>query len=294
MKKKSKEFYADAALVVVALIWGLTFLPTAIALKTNGVYVILFWRFLIASALMLAVCAFFTRKLDFKSLKYGAIVGAFLFAGFALQTFALKYAPSSTVAFITGLVVVLAPIINYLLFGFRVRAYTVAGALACATGLYFLCAGEVGFGLGEILALACAVAYTLEIVLAARFVNRCEIFVLVTAEFAVTCVLSLICAFIFEGTARPNADGEFIAIILVLAVFATVVAFFTQNIAQRYTTPVKTVLILTLEPVSAGVAGYYLGGEILSASQIAGAAVILAGILISEAGSYIINRKEIY
>lgn len=291
MQKRSKEFYADGALVVVALLWGLTFLPMAMALKTNGVYTILFWRFLIATALMAAISAFFVRRIDKNSVRYGAIVGVFLFLGFAFQTFALKYALSSTVAFITGLVVVFVPFLSWLFFRAKIYSYAYTGAILSAIGLYFLCSTELGFGVGELLSLICALAYTIEIILAARYVKQCEIFVFVSAEFGVTCVLSLICALFFEGSVAPVVDAEFIVAVGVLALFATVIAFFVQNIAQRYTTPVKTALILTLEPVSAGVVGYYFGAEILSASQIAGAGVILVGILISEIGSYYKSQK---
>lgn len=286
MQKDIREFYADGALVVVALLWGLTFLPMALALKSNGVYTILFWRFLVATALMVVISSFFVRKIDINSIKYGSVVGIFLFLGFAFQTFALKYTLSSTVAFITGLVVVFVPFLSYVLFRAKIYAYAYAGAIISAVGLYFLCSTELGFGLGELLSLICALAYTLEIILAARFVKKCEIFVFVTAEFAVTCLLSLICALFVSGSVKPVVDREFAVAVFVLALFATVIAFFVQNIAQRYTTPVKTALILTLEPVSAGIVGYFFGAEILTPSQIAGAGVILAGILLSEIGSY--------
>ena len=88
----------------------------------------------------------------------------------------------------------------------------------------------------------------------------------------------------------PNFDTEFYKAVIITAVFATVFAFFVQNAMQRYTTPMKTSLIFTLEPVSAGVLGYFVGGERFSALQIGGALVILAGILLSEVGSYYKNK----
>lgn len=288
--RKSKEFLADLALVAVAVVWGVTFLPMAQALHTNGVFTLLFWRFLMAFFLMVLISLAFVRKIDANSIKYGAILGVFLFAGFAFQTFALKYALSSSVAFITGLNVVFVPFIVFLFFKQKVYIYSFAGAFLSAIGLYFLSSGEFGLGLGELLSVICAFAYALQIVFTGVFVKRCELYALVCMQFLTICALSLICAVIFEGTAMPNFDTEFYKAVIITAVFATVFAFFVQNAMQRYTTPMKTSLIFTLEPVSAGVLGYFVGGERFSALQIGGALVILAGILLSEIGSYYKNK----
>lgn len=287
MTERSKEFYADLSLIIVALIWGVTFLPMAEALKTNGVFTILFWRFLIAFVLMSAISFKFTKKIDINSIKNGSVVGVFLFAGFALQTFALKYTYSSTVAFITGLVVIIVPFLVFLFFKTKISIYSYFSATIATIGLYILCDGEFGFGLGELLSLLCAFAYAFEIMLAGHYVKKCEIFTMVSTEFLVVCILSLICMTIFEGLKMPVVDKSFIVAIAITSTLATVFAFFVQTLAQKYTTAVKTVLILTLEPVGAGVIGYYFGKEYLTGWQIFGAFVILGGILVSELGSYI-------
>ena len=90
----------------------------------------------------------------------------------------------------------------------------------------------------------------------------------------------------------PILDEAFFVAVAVTSVFATVLAFFVQTAAQRYTTPVKTSLIFTFEPVSAGIVGYFFGGEILSGAQIAGAGLILFGIVVSEVGSYYKNKRS--
>ena len=133
--KKSTEFKADLALFVIAVVWGVTFLPMAQTLKTNGVFTLLFWRFLIAAALMALISLKFTRKIDRNSLRFGAFLGALLFAAFTLQTFALKYAPSSTVAFITGLNAVFTPFIALAFFGLKVVVYAFIGGVLSAAGL---------------------------------------------------------------------------------------------------------------------------------------------------------------
>lgn len=285
--KKSTEFKADLALFVIAVVWGVTFLPMAQTLKTNGVFTLLFWRFLISAVLMALISLKFTRKIDPNSLKFGAFLGALLFAAFTLQTFALKYAPSSTVAFITGLNAVFTPFIALAFFGQKAASYAFIGAFLSAAGLYLLTGSELGFGIGEGLSVVCALGFALHIIFTGVLVRRCELYWMVSAQFAA------VAAQIFEPRGVvPILDEAFFVAVAVTSVFATVLAFFVQTAAQRYTTPVKTSLIFTFEPVSAGIVGYFVGGEILSGVQIAGAGLILFGIVVSEVGSYYKNKRS--
>ncbi|MDO5045553.1 DMT family transporter [Campylobacter sp.] len=292
MKKKLKEFGADLALVSVAIVWGVTFLPMAESLKTNGVFVILFWRFLISAVLMSLISLKFVKKIDRNSVKFGVVLGVFLFGGFVLQTFALKYAFSSTVAFITGLNVVFVPFIVFLFFRQRVYIYSFIGAFLSAGGLYLLSDSELGFGKGEILSVLCAAVYSLHIIFTGVFVRKCELYVMVCTQFFVVTLLCMFAAIIFEThTFLPVLDAAFLKAVIITSVFGTVFAFFVQSAMQRYTTPMKTALIFTFEPVSAGLFGYFVGGEILSSLQIFGACLILFGIIISEVGSYYKSQK---
>ena len=291
--KKSTEFKADLALFVIAVVWGVTFLPMAQTLKTNGVFTLLFWRFLISAVLMALISLKFTRKIDRNSLRFGAFLGALLFAAFTLQTFALKYAPSSTVAFITGLNAVFTPFIALAFFGQKAASYAFIGAFLSAAGLYFLTGSELGFGAGEGLSVVCALGFALHIIFTGVLVRRCELYWMVSAQFAAVVALCFVAAQIFEPRGVvPVLDEAFFVAVAVTSVFATVLAFFVQTAAQRYTTPVKTSLIFTFEPVSAGIVGYFVGGEILSGVQIAGAGLILFGIVVSEVGSCYKNKRS--
>ena len=287
---KTKEFRADIALIFVALVWGATFLPMAGATATNGVFTILFWRFLISFVLMSAFTLKF-RKFDPNSVKYGVILGLFLFCGFSAQTFAFKFTYSGAVAFISGLNVVIVPFLMFLLFRQRIYVYSFVGIFLGALGLYFLSNARFGLSFGELLSVVCAFAWALHIIFTSIFVKRCELFMLINTQFAVVCVLSLIFAFIFEGGAKPNLDYAFYKAMVISIVFATLFGFIMQHLMLRYTSPVKAALIFTLEPVSAGVLGYFVGGEHLDPLQISGAAIILAGIVISELGSYYKSKR---
>lgn len=132
-----KELKADVALILTAIVWGATLLPMANATATNGVFVILFWRFLISFFLMGALAYKFDKKFDKNSVKYGLFLGLFLFIGFTSQTFAFKFAQSANVAFISGLNVVIVPFVVYIFLREKISKWAYIGISLGCIGLYF-------------------------------------------------------------------------------------------------------------------------------------------------------------
>ncbi len=288
MITKPNQYIADFSLVFVALAWGLTFLPVQKVVDENPVYIFLFYRFSLATSLMAILSIKHLKNITIKDIKGGIILGVVLFLGFAFQTFALNHTYSSTVAFITGLNVVMVPFFSYIMFKTKPSIYSNIGAVIAAIGLYFLSSSELGFGMGEFLSLICAVMFAGQIALTAYYVKECNIYNLVVFEFLVVTVFSFVCAILFDKTLSPSTlNNTFIFAIIITAVFATVFAFFIQTAMQRYTTPVKTAIIFTLEPVSAGLAGYFFANEVLNAWQFFGVFLILFGVLFAEIGRYI-------
>nr|WP_315047784.1 DMT family transporter [uncultured Campylobacter sp.] len=287
----------DLGLLFVAIVWGCTFVPVQRALHSGDVFSFLFWRFLAASVFTYLACLRFGVKFDRGTIGRGVFCGLMLFCDFSCQTIALDYALSSTVAFILGLNVVIVPFLMLAFFGKKIGASAFGGAVVALLGLYFLsgASGAVGFGIGERLTLISAFAYALHIVFTGVCARKSNLYGFVIVQFICVCVCALIAAVFvphaeFEGEIKvfgnlifsPNFD--FVFALVLTSIFATVAAFVIQTMAQnRGVSEIKTVLIFALEPVSAGVMGYAFG-EKLSALQILGAALILAGILLSELG----------
>ncbi|WP_304295216.1 DMT family transporter [Campylobacter gracilis] len=287
----------DLGLLFVAIVWGCTFVPVQRALHSGDVFSFLFWRFLAASIFTYLACLRFGVKFDRGTIGQGVFCGLMLFCDFSCQTIALDYALSSTVAFILGLNVVIVPFLMLAFFGKKVGASAFGGAVVALLGLYFLsgASGAVGFGIGERLTLISAFAYALHIVFTGVCARKSNLYGFVIVQFICVCVCALIAAVFvphaeFEGEIKvlgnlifsPNFD--FVFALVLTSIFATVAAFVIQTMAQnRGVSEIKTVLIFALEPVSAGIMGYAFG-EKLSALQILGAALILAGILLSELG----------
>ncbi|MBE0491572.1 MAG: DMT family transporter [Sulfurospirillum sp.] len=291
---KLKEYGADFSLLLVAIAWGGTFFIVQDAIEEVSVYVFLFWRFFFATVLMSIIFFPHVIKISKETFKAGVILGFLMFLGFAFQTFGLTYTYSSTVAFITGLNVIIVPFAVFVLFAKKASIYSIFGAICAIIGLYFLTKNEAtgGFGIGEIYSFICAVAFALHITFTDLFAKKHNSMALVSVQFATVALFSLLGAFIIDGAIMPRSfDGVFLQALIITVLFATIFAFLVQTIMQKFTTPAKAAIIFTMEPVSAGVFGYYFAGEHFSLAQIAGAGFILFGIVCAEIGAYLQEKK---
>ncbi len=289
MHHKMKEIGADFLLLLVAIAWGSTFFIVQDAVEQTPVYTFLFWRFFIAALLMSLIAYQQWRYFNKAVLLAGSVLGVFMFLGYAFQTFGLKYTYSSTVGFITGLNVIVVPFASYLIFKHKASLYSILGAITASVGLYYLTLNsEIGFSLGEFYAFVCAIMFALHIVFTDHLSKKHNIYLLVAIQFFTVSVCSSIGGWVMEGSIVPvKIDELLINAIIITVIFATIFAFWVQTAMQRFTTAAKTAIIFTIEPVSAGVFGYFFAGEVLSMTQLAGAALILGGMLVAEVGSYI-------
>ncbi len=288
---------AEIALALCAALWGATFVLIQRALDDSSVFVFLAVRFALAAVVLAAMHPSALREINGAVARVGARLGFLLFSGFALQTAALLFTTASKTAFITGFSVVLVPILLALLYGSRIRAWAWIGAATALVGLYFLTVPEEagapgalpGLGdvnRGDVLTFGCAVLFAFHIVLVGRHAPHHPVGALTWLQVAVSTVLFALAIPVVAamGWEAPRLDGTArLSVALgVTAVGATAVAFTVQVWAQRHTTPARTVILFTLEPVVAAITSYVALGERLGVRAVLGAALILAGILVGE------------
>ncbi len=283
----SSRARARLALLAATLIWGTSFVVVQKALVDLPVFHLLACRFLLATLLLLPLVRRGPGSWSPEIRRDGAIIGVLLFAGFTLQTYGLLWTTPSRSAFLTGLSVVLVPIVG-LAFGRRLRPWPAAGSLCAALGLYVLYrpSGEndaVPFGLGDALTLACAVVFAVWVLAVERVVRRHSVRELAVLQFGVVTALSLP-SFLFDVPTADEFSSFAIGAILVMGVLATAGAFLCQLYAQRHLTAVETGVILTLEPVVAAAFSVLLGVEGWTSSLTYGGTLVLAAMLLSELG----------
>ena len=279
-----KSYQADIVLLLVAISWGTTFVIVQEAIDAVPVYTFLFWRFGFAFLLMSLISWRHFSKFTKFTLWASGLLGALNFAAFAFQTYALTLTLSSTVAFITGLNVIFIPFLAYIFFKKSISLSVLIGAGIAVLGLWFLTMqGGVSIGAGEVYTLICAVLVSLHILYTDRFSRQHEVMLLVMTQFGVIALASMLMGLAVDGSVVPDTYSyEFILALVTTVLFATVFAFWAQTSMQRYTTPAKTALIFTVEPLSAAVFGYLYAGELLLPVQLLGGVMIVAGVLYAE------------
>lgn len=283
-KKKLLELRADFLLLTVAVAWGVTFLMVQDAIETVPVYAFLFWRFGIATILMAIIAYRYFKETTIQTIIFGVILGIFLFSGFATQTFGLAFTKSSIIAFLTGLNVIIVPFIAYVIFKQHVRKMVFVGSVVAVIGLYLLTmSGSLTLGVGEILGLICAAFFALQIAFTDIYSKKVNVFMLVLFQFITVTILSLLFSLSLDDvTFNLNFDYIFLKAVIITSIFATVYAFLIQTYMQQFTTPTKTAIIFAMEPVSAGIFGYFVGNEILTTIQIYGAILIVFAVILAE------------
>lgn len=284
MNKKLLELRADFLLLTVAIAWGVTFLMVQDAIKSVPVYAFLFWRFGIATILMAIIAYKYFDKLNKQTIFYGVILGCFLFSAFATQTFGLAYTKSSIIAFLTGLNVIIVPFLAYVVFKEHVRKMVFISSLIAVCGLYLLTmSGSLSLGKGEVLGIICALLFALQILFTDKYSKRVNVYLLVLFQFITVTILSLLFSLSLDSvTFDLNFNNTFLKALIITSIFATVYAFLIQTYMQQFTTPTKTAVIFSMEPVSAGIYGYFVGNELLSSIQLFGATLIILALLLAE------------
>jgi drug/metabolite transporter (DMT)-like permease len=206
-------------------------------------------------------------------------MGLLLTAGYVAQTLGLQHTSASNAGFITGLFVVLTPLAGALLFGMRIGGTAWAAAGASAVGLLLLSGAGGSFELGgDGLVFLCACAFAIHILVTARAVGRFEVGALVAVQLGFCGVVCLVAAAIAGQLSAPHGATVWSALI-VTSLVASAVGFLVQSYSQRHVSPSRTALILAAEPAFAGLFGYLLQDDRLSAVAWLGAVLILAAIV---------------
>jgi drug/metabolite transporter (DMT)-like permease len=280
---------ADLLLIGCTLVWGATFVLVKDALANASVFVFLALRFLLATAALILMYGRELRKAGASGLRAGAIIGCCMFGGYAFQTAGLALTTPSKAAFITGFFVVLVPVLLALFGSRRVPMWIWLGALLAFAGLYFLAvppSGLASLNRGDLLVLACAFMFALHVISIGHYSVRYSAGALTLIQVAVTSLLTILCVplFAFIDAEQPRLiwGSGLILAVAATGIFATALAFSAQVWAQQYTTANHAAIIFTLEPVFAGLTSFVFYHERLSARSLAGAALILAGILVAE------------
>jgi drug/metabolite transporter (DMT)-like permease len=245
-------------------------------------------RFVVAALALLAISWRCLRPGDPGTLRAGAVIGFFLFAGFAFQTIGLQYTTPTKSAFVTALSVPFVPLLLVVLFRRRPSWAVLAGIAAATVGMYLLTvpAGAFQMARGDLLTLGCAVAFAGHIVAIGRYAPRHGHARLALWQVLVALALFVVVAPVAGLTGLDAFEvrwtGRLLLALGVTGVLATALAFSVQTWAQQFTLPTHTAIIFSLEPVFAALTSFLVIEERLGWRGLAGAGLILFGVLLVE------------
>jgi drug/metabolite transporter (DMT)-like permease len=288
----SRSLKAHLLLLGVVMIWGATFVLVKDALTDISPLLFNLLRMVLAAICLALVYGRHLGRVDRRSVSSGAVVGLFLAMGYQFQTAGLRLTTPSKSAFITGMVVVMVPLLLVIP---RLRpsgshaphwnAYL--GALLAFLGILLLTtpAGSSfdfrSINFGDLLTLGCALGFSFHMLALAHFSPRVRFEQLAVLQVGFAAIFMAISMPIFE---KPYLHWSIrvVVALAIAAVLATAAAFTIQSWAQQYLPATHTALLLTLEPVFAWITSFLFLGERLGLRSGAGALLIFAGIGVTE------------
>ncbi len=282
---------ATLALLAITASWGSTFFLIHDLLDRVPVLDFLAVRFAIASAAILLVSPRAVRRLSRDRLRHAVVLGLLYGVAQILQTTGLAHTAASVSGFITGMYVVFTPLLAAVLLRSRIGALTWGAVLLAITGLGVLTLGDVssglGLGYGEALTLVSAGIYALHIVGLGAWSNAQD-------ALGMSIVQCLVIAVLCTGAAAPGGivlpqtTGDWLSVVY-MALFAGAAALLGQTWAQAHLSPTRTAVIMSMEPVFAGLFAILLGGESVTMRILLGGALVLSAMLIVE----LVPRRKI-
>ncbi|MBJ7529332.1 MAG: DMT family transporter [Nocardioides sp.] len=260
--------------------WGSTFFLIKDLLERVPTLDFLAVRFTIAGLVMLLVAPRAVARLSAESRRHAAVLGLVYGAAQILQTAGLAHTPASVSGFITGMYVVLTPVLAALLLRTRTSPVTWAAVALATAGLGVLTLDGLSIGYGESITLVSAVLYALHIVGLGAWSDARQALGMSIVQLLVIAAVCLV-ATAPDGVVLPATTGDWVSVVY-MALFAGALALLGQTWAQAHLAPTRSAIIMSMEPVFAAFFAVLLGGEGLTLRMLGGGAMVLAAMLVVE------------
>ena len=288
-----KKLFYMLMLLLVTFFWGVTFPIIKTALQYVSADAFLAFRFLIATALM----GILVRKGgDFRkrrNILTGFIAGFLLFLGYYFQTVGLDYTSAAASGIITGIYVVILPLISFMFLHNKVSHMDVYASVIAFSGLIIMSAGSsAGFGsrLGDLLTLMCGVAYAVQIAYVSRYSGSLNSYTFTFYQLLAVTIFSFAAIPISPG-GIGTFNGYVIFALVFTAIFGSIFGYYVSTIALIYVDPAAAGVIYVGEPVFAALASVIIAHEALGISVIIGGTVMVAAMLMTSLDKYLKMKR---
>lgn len=291
-KDNRDHFKTDLLLLLTAAIWGFAFVAQRAGMEFIGPFLFNAVRFALGAVVLLPLILISGKKnrAPRVPLKYGVLAGLILFAGASLQQVGLVYTTAGNAGFVTGLYVVIVPVLG-LFRGQSCGKGTWAGAALAVSGMFLLTtAGSSRMFSGDIIVFAGAIFWAVHIQLISKLMRRYEALSLAAVQFVCCSLLSAVFALLTE---KLSLSGIRMAAIPILygGLVSVGIAYTLQVIAQKRARPAHAAIIMSLEAVFALIGGWIMLSEPVTIQGTAGGALMFTAMILSARGQGKVRRS---
>lgn len=278
-------------LLLASFFWGTTFVAQMVGMDEIGPFTYGMGRYVIGFFVVLLIWLALSgqrRKAKEQGTwqsgwKYGIGAGCIMFVGSAMQQVAMLYTTAGKTAFITCLYIILVPLFARLI-GKRIRPENWLGAAVAVAGLYCLSIkGDFDLNFGDILAFIGAFFWSFHILFIDRYASRADGVEISASQLGMCAILNTVACLWLETFTWQQLAGAAVPI-LYAAVLSSGVAFTLQIMGQKTAEPAPAAVIMSLESVFGALGGWLVLGETMNHEEILGCCLMLAGMLITQAG----------
>lgn len=297
MHTTTSNWRANLLLFITAMIWGFAFVAQRQGMEHVSPFTFNAIRFAIGAVSLIPVILLSTPKqhstapqvfFSIKTMAGGLCLGIALFLGSSLQQIGIVETTAGKAGFITGLYVIIVPLLG-LLWKQKTGRGTWFGAILAVTGMYFLSVTEdLNISKGDVLVLISALFWAAHVQLISLFIQKSNALHLSLFQFLFCSLFSWLAAVQWEIVTLSGIQGAMWPI-LYTGIFSVGIAYTLQVIAQQKAHPAHAAIILSLESVFAALGGYLILGEIISLRGLFGCSLMLVGMLLSQ----LLTRKKI-
>ncbi|MEC1722817.1 DMT family transporter [Schinkia azotoformans] len=279
------QLRADVLLLLATVGWGASYLLMKMGLDAVGEFTLIALRFGIAFLIAAAVFSKRLRHTNFKTIKYALLLGFLLFLVFVTVTYGLNTTTTTNAGFLVSLTVIFVPLFSIFIFKKKLELRLLLSILIALTGIALLTIHPpFKIMTGDLLCIGTALFYALHITVAGVAAKEVDTLNVGILQLGFASLYGLVFSFIFETPTFPSTLKGWFAV-LTLAIVCSGFGFIIQIVAQKYTSPTRTGLIFSLEPVFAAIFGYVFAHEIMSINGYIGAFLVFLSVIISSVKS---------
>ena len=282
-------------LLVTTFFWGVTFPLIKVSLEYISPLPFLAFRFSVAAAILIPIVI--RKKSDLikkGNIIYGFWAGFYLMIGYVLQTIGLDYTSAAASGLITGLYVVILPLLSVVYMKVRVGRLVVFSSILAFSGLIIMSVGSFSGKLawvGDLLTFLCALAYAFQLAYLSKHSYKIDTYVFSFYQLLIVGIFSFaLIPFMPDEMIRFNSIVIFS--IVFTAIFASTLAIFIMTRALSYVEPAFAGIIFVGEPIFAAISSVLFIGEKLSVYTITGGTIMVIAILIVTGSKYITERHN--